>query len=158
MVAHNDNIDARIRELHAQGLVDREIGERIGLHRTTVAIRRTRMGLPINGFHRWTANEQRRVVAMAEAGESRAAIAAAIGVTEAAVARRISKLFGDELDARKVRAEAKRMRAWDLFAAGERPASVARIMGIDPVTACRYRQQMPACWADKKCQTKGVDR
>lgn len=140
-------LNERIRQLHAEGLVDREIGERVGRTKGTVARRRTLLGLPINGCHRWTMREQRTAVEMAMAGKSRREIADTLGLPRTAVANRLSRLgMGGELDSQLIRSAAMRSRAWDLFGRGYRPPAVAKILGVTPGTARRYRRMMPDWW------------
>ena len=37
--------DQQLKELHEQGLNDREIGEKLGAHKSTVSVRRWKLGL-----------------------------------------------------------------------------------------------------------------
>lgn len=157
MVAHADNIDARIRELHAAGMVDREIAERVGYGREFVRTRRNAMGLPSNGYRYWTSKELQLAVAMASEGKSHPEIGVALGRTESAVAEAIAQFgYGHELDPQLIRSQAMRSRAWSLFGMGKRPSFVARELGVTPGTARKYRRLMPAWWADKNYQPKGV--
>lgn len=150
-------LNERVRELHAAGLIDKEIAARVGIGRRSVLRRRGAMGLPPNGCHRWTAGEIRRIVAMAEAGTPHREIAAATGFNPKQIEDRIRfHKCADELDPQQIRSQALKSRAWDLFKLGHRPSAVARIVGVTTRTAYRYRTIMPKWWLTKDLDPNGV--
>ena len=86
----------RLRELHALGLTDREIGERLGFVDTSIKRVRRRMGLPAAislserarrmTLGRWGESRAPRVAELARTGLGDVAIAALLDTTPKAVA------------------------------------------------------------------------
>lgn len=147
MVAHNDSIDARIRELHAQGLTDPEIASELNAAREGVRYRRAYvLKLPANGARPWTVKEERRAVELALSGKTHAEIAAIMGRTESAIDNRLCLVGGGELDFRKDRARRRQSVAWAMFARGCTAGEVAEHLGVFLRTAKRYRRSMPDWW------------
>lgn len=146
MVAHNDSIDARIRELHAAGLTDPQIAERVGFSDATVRCRRLRMDLPHNGRRSWTVKEERRAVELALSGKTHEEIAAIMGRTESAIDNRLTAIGGGELDYRMTVAENRRSTAWDMIALGRTVPEIAAELGVIERTVRRYRREMPDWW------------
>lgn len=89
MERHRNNRDDRIRELHAQGLSQTEIGRRIGMHSSQVSRRAARLGLDFAHSKRWRYVNVNAtpVLAMHDAGERVPPICRALGLTDAVVRR-----------------------------------------------------------------------
>lgn len=151
----------RIRTLHAEGLTDPQIAARLGLRSSNVCvIRGIRLGLrPNRKCHFWTGREQKLLIELAGEGKSRREIAAALGVAELAVAKRLIAIqLGEELDARRIRSQNRKVRAWDLFAAGAKAPAVALAIGLHEETVRRYKQAMPKDWGQSKDSPATIKR
>ena len=148
-------VNERIRQLHTEGLNDREIGERIGFSDVTVRCRRVKMGLPHNGHRPWTVLEQRRAVDLAIAGTSHAEIARILGRTESAIDNRLSIIGGGELNYRLTVAEKRRSAAMDMLALGRTVREIAAELGVIERTVRRYREEMPDWWSDASSREAG---
>lgn len=157
MVAHADNIDARIRELHAAGLLDWEIAELVGRWRQTVTVRRNRLGLPSNDSRcrMWTVKEQRRAMELALAGQRHKDIAAILGRTVRSIDNMLSKIGGGELNYRLSVSEHRRSLAWDMLAAGHKIDEISSRLGVCSRAVRRYRQEMPDWWAASQSRESG---
>lgn len=139
----------QIRALHAEGLTDPEIGERLGLQKSNVAvIRGRRLGLKANRkCHFWTGKERKQLIALASEGKSRKQIAAALGVLPRTVAKHLASLgYGNELDARRIRSLHRRQHAWDLLSLGKTVIAVAKELGLHEQTIRWYKETMPEDW------------
>jgi len=90
---------------------------------------------------------------MAGAGKSRHEIAAALRLTDSAVAKQLATVgAGEELDARLVRSMNRKHRAWDMFADGKTAPAVAAALSVHEVTVRRYKKAMPKDWNKTRCR------
>lgn len=143
----------QIRTLHAEGLTDPEIAARLDFDKSNVAvIRGQRLGLKANRkCHFWTGRERKQLIEMAGEGKSRNEIAAAMGIPARAIAKQLQAIrLGEELDARRVRSQARREQAWDMLADGLEPPAIAARLGLHEMTIYRYARDKPADWGQSR--------
>ncbi|GAG77792.1 unnamed protein product [marine sediment metagenome] len=82
--------DQQLIELYDQGLIDREIAEKLGVHFSTVNKHRTRLGLKAKGSNRAFTDQQ--LIDLYEQGFSDREIAEKLGVSGALVGRHRKRL------------------------------------------------------------------
>lgn len=146
---------AEVRRLHAAGLNDREVGERMGFHRVVIRKARARIGLAPNGCFRWTAEIIEGVLRRLADGEPRKSVAVSLDVSVQALTMALFKRVGGrEYDTFHTRDRVAR--AWDLFAMGQPPRVVAAAVGVTLQHAYRYRKTMPRWWKRDTLKMAGL--
>lgn len=140
VVAPGQTTREKVAALHAEGLSDVEMGQRIGVTASAVQLHRAALGLPANGAH---ARNKALAEAMREhlaTGRSDADIAAALGVAHRRVAdvRRVHcRVTRRTLTLSPAQVEARR-RALALREAGATFADIAAALETEVANAYRW--------------------
>ena len=143
------SIEEQIRDMLAQGMLDAEIGKKLGMTPNGVGYQRRRMGLPPNGpvqtYNAWSKEEDKVLLSMWDEGATAPAIGKVLDRKAGSVRNRRLRLIKRGTVVKQVR---KRWTDEDdkhllqLVAKGKPYIEIAEILGRGSVAAVKNRLQM----------------